>query len=218
MENYLEILRQCPLFAGVADGALGELLRCLAPRTATYERGEFIFRAGEGFRAVGVVLTGGALILREDYWGNRAILTRAGQGELFAEAFACAGTAPTVSAQASAHCEVMLFDCERLLTACPASCAHHAAIIRNLARALAEKNVALTQKMEHVTCRSTREKLLSYLSAHARAAGSGAFAIPFSRQELADYLSVDRSAMSAELGRMRDDGILRFARNRFELL
>jgi CRP-like cAMP-binding protein len=139
-------------------------------------------------------------------------------GGLFGEAFACAGAENLpVGVMAAEESEILLMNHERMLTSCPSACAFHTALIRNLTRILAEKNVILTQKLEHVTRRTTREKLLSYLSARAKLAKGNVFDIPFSRQELADYLSVERSAMSAELSRMRNEGLLRYKRNHFEL-
>jgi CRP-like cAMP-binding protein len=168
---------------------------------------------------VGVVLRGDVHIMQEDYWGNRTILARVDPGGLFAEAFSCSQTDELpVSVIAVEKSDVLLVDYKRIITTCSSGCAFHSKLIRNMMQILARNNILLTQKMEHITQRTTREKLFSYLSAQAKRAGSPRFVIPFDRQELADYLSVDRSALSSELGKMRAAGILSFEKNRFEFL
>ena len=167
---------------------------------------------------MGVVLAGSVHILQEDFWGNRSLLGRAGPGDLFAEAFACAGVLRLpVSVEACEPTDVLLLDAGRLSAVCPAACPHHTQMIRNLLRLMAEKNVGLARKVEHMAQRTTRDKLLSYLSAEARRNGGSAFSIPFNRQQLADYLAVDRSAMCSELSRLRDEGLLDFHRSAFVL-
>ena len=219
MEKYLPMLKKCPLFAGIATDELRTLLNCLSAQEKKYEKGSYIFMSGEIITLIGLVLCGSVHIIREDYWGNRAILARVEQGGLFSEAFSCAEAKKLpVSIFAAETTVVLLIDYRKIITACSSACLFHTGLIRNMLQILAEKNVILTQKMEFITQRTTREKLLSYLSAQARQAGSGAFAIPFNRQELAEYLSVDRSAMSKELSKMQEEGILTFRRNQFELL
>ena len=133
--------------------------------------------------------------------------------------FACLRDVPlSVTATAAAPAQVLFLDVERVLHVCPSACAFHSRVVRNLLHLLAGKNYRLTEKLEHISRRTTREKLLSYLAAQSRAAHSAAFAIPFNRQQLADYLAVDRSAMSKELARMRADGLIEYERNRFRLM
>jgi CRP-like cAMP-binding protein len=218
MVKYLSALKSCPLFSDITEKELDSMLSCLDAIEKTYEKNAFIFLAGQPAQAVGIVLTGSVTIQHEDFWGNRAILMRLGPGEMFAEAFSCAGSKNLpVSAEAAEKTTIMLMDCRRIITTCSSACVFHTLLIRNLLNVLAQKNILLTRKIEHLTKHSTREKLLSYLSAQAQLAGAGRFDIPFNRQELADYLSVDRSAMSSELGKMRDEGLLSFERNHFEL-
>jgi len=141
-----------------------------------------------------------------------------GEGDLFAEAYACAGNRPmNVSVYAASGGEALMLDCRRIVTTCPTSCAFHARLIQNLLSVVARKNIQLSGKMEHLSRRTTREKLLSYLSERSEQAGSLTFEIPFNRQELSDFLCVERSAMSAELSRMKRDGLLSYQKNRFTL-
>ena len=219
MEPYLEKINQCALFTGINVSDLATLMDCLKAVPRTYKKNEFIFSAGETAQSVGLVLSGNAHILQEDYWGNRTILANLESGELFGEAFSCAETdSLPVSVIAIDKTEVLLIDGRRLITTCAVSCGFHRVIIKNMMKTLAQKNILLTQKMEMVTHRTTRERLMAYLSSQALRTKKSCFTIPFNRQQLADYLSVERSAMSAELSKMQAAGLIRTHRSAFELL
>ena len=206
-----------PLFAGISEEGVDQVLACLSARPRHFDKQAMLLRAGDA-PVMGVVLAGSVHILQEDFWGNRSLLGRAGPGDLFAEAFACAGVLRLpVSVEACEPTDVLLLDAGRLSAVRPAACPHHVQMIRNLLRLMAEKNVGLARKVEHMARRTTRDKLLSYLSAEARRSGGSAFSIPFNRQQLADYLAVDRSAMCSELSRLRDEGLLDFHRSAFVL-
>ena len=158
------------------------------------------------------------LVIQEDIWGNRNLLSRAGPGQTFAAAYACApGSVLNVSIIAETPVTVLLLNIKRVLNMCPFTCAHHSRIIRNLLGELAEKNLRFGEKLTHMGQRTTRGKLLSYLSAEAQWLGRYEFDIPFSRQQLADYLAVERSGLSLELGKMRREGLLDFQKNHFVL-
>ena len=219
MEKFLDIIKGCPLFAGIADGDLWHLLDCLRAVRCSYSKDAYVFSAGDAVESVGVVLSGNVHVLQEDYWGARTILAQIPPGGLFGEAFSCAGVERLpVSALAADKSEVLLLDYRRIVTTCSTACAFHAALIQNMLKLLAQKNILLTQKMEIITRRTTRARLLAYLSAQAIQAGQSRFTIPFDRQQLADYLSVERSAMSAEISRMQAEGLIWSRRSEFELL
>ena len=178
-----------------------------------------MFSSGDSAHFVGVVLSGSVHVLQEDYWGNRTILAHIPPGGLFGEAFSCAETdSLPVSVAAAEKSEVLFIDYKQIITTCTSACMFHMALIKNMMKLLAQKNIMLTQKMEIITHRTTRERLLAYLSAQAIKAGKSHFTIPFNRQQLADYLSVERSAMSTELSKMQSDGLIRTDRSKFELL
>ena len=211
-------LKKTSLFRGTSEEELPILLDCLAPTTREYAKNELILRQGEDVSAVGLVLSGRAQVIEEDFWGNRSILADAWPGDLFAEAYAfLPGERLRVSVVAAEPTGVMLLDAKRMLEVCSSACRFHTRLVQNILAESARKNLALTRKVSHMSKRSTREKLLSYLSGQALGAGSDAFEIPFNRQQLADYLCVDRSAMSSELCKMRDEGLLVFDKNRFQL-
>jgi len=195
------------------------MLHCLNARKRSVEKDALLFREGDLADTAGVVLSGAVRVLREDYYGNRTVLGQLEPGELFGETFACAGvSALPVSVAAVQPSEVLLLDVRRVLTVCSHACTFHSRLIRNLVQAVAQKNLFLNQKLDITGRRTTREKLMAYLLRQAKEAGSPSFTIPFDRQALADYLGVERSAMSAELSAMQKEGILKTQRSRFELL
>lgn len=215
----MDVLRTVRLFEGISDEELPSMLDCLGARPAEYDRGNFIFHAGEPAVSVGIVCSGAVQVIREDVFGNRAIQGELSSGELFGEVFACAHIdVLPVSVTAVGETRVLFVDYRRIVTMCPSSCAFHSRLVENMLGILARKNLAQNRKIEILSARTTRAKLLTYLASQAEASGARIFCIPFDRQELADFLSVERSAMSAELGRMQDDGLIRFHRNQFELL
>ncbi len=219
MEKYLKILADGPLFAGIAPNELASLLGCLNAVQKRYVKNSHIFMAGDKVAAIGLMLSGRAHILQDDFWGNRSIIAQLTAGDLFAEAFCCAGVSKMpVSVMAAEDADILLIDYSKIITPCSAVCDFHKQLISNMLGIVARKNVMLTQKIEHATRRRTREKLLSYLSSRALTNGTDTFKIPFNRQELADYLAVERSAMCAELSKMRDEGLLDFKKNSFTLL
>ncbi|MDR2826127.1 MAG: Crp/Fnr family transcriptional regulator [Deltaproteobacteria bacterium] len=219
MKKYLPVLNKCKLFVGINSADLQALLGCLSAVQKNVEKNSFIFMEAEKVLSVGVVLSGSINIIREDFMGNRTILAHIGTGGLFGEAFSCAGVEKLpVSVISAEKSEILLLNCKKIITSCSSACSFHAVLIKNLVQILAQHNIMLTQKIEYLTRRNTREKLLAYLSAQAKQVNSHSFQIPFNRQELAEYLAVDRSAMSNELCKMRAEGIVNFRRNCFELL
>ena len=218
MEEFFPLLQTVELFSGISAAELSQLLSCLGVVVRRYARGQTVFASGESIRRFGVLLSGQVQVVQNDYYGNRSILGQFGPGDLVGESFACAESPSLpVDVIATADSEAMLIDCRRLASPCEKACGFHNRLVQNMMRVLSRKNIALTRKMQITSRRTTREKLLSYLAAEAVKNRSNQFDIPFNRQELADYLNVERSAMSAELSRLRNDGLLNFSRNRFEL-
>ena len=218
MKNYLEVLQKTPLFYKMKESEIETILKCLNAMKRAYKKDEIILLAGEPVSQVGLVLEGSVQILREDISGSRTIFANLLAGDLFAEAFACSNLKILPVTVLSVTGSVILFiDYRRIITACSSACVFHIRLIENMMAVLADKNIMLNQKIEHISKRTTREKLLSYLSEQAARHGANEFSIPFNRQQLADYLCVDRSAMSGTLCKLRDEGILSFHRNAFKL-
>ena len=219
MKKHLEALKRSPLFEGIQEDELLTMLSCLGARLGHFDKKYTILAEGSPARFIGVMLSGSAQLLQIDYYGNRSILSSIHASEVFAEAFACAGTESIpVSVVASEPCEVMLIDASHVMHTCKNHCVFHQRLIFNLMKDLATKTLLFHQKLEITSRKTTREKLLAYLSLETKRAGSRHFTIPFDRQELADYLCVDRSGLSAEIGKMRREGILESHKNEFELL
>ena len=219
MKNYLDILERSPLFAGISPQNIPAMTSCLGTRPVRFAKGKTIFAEGEPARQMGLLLSGGAQIIKEDFYGNRTIVARIEPAEMFGESFACAQlTAIPVSVVATEDSEVLLMDCQRLLTTCSNSCDFHNQLIFNLLKVVATKNLMFNQKIEITSKRTTREKLLAFLHAQAKRHGTSSFTIPYDRQELADYLEVDRSGLSAEISKLRREGVLESEKNRFTLL
>ena len=199
MEEYFDILSQCPLFPGISRQEMGLMLNCLGGKITGIAKGNPVFLEGNPARFVGVVLSGTIQIVRDDYYGNRSVLTVVSPGGLLGEAFACAGveTLP-VSAIALQNCAVLLLDCKRVLTGCSNACPFHSRLVRNLLQGIAQKNLMLTSKIRCMSQKITQEKLMEFLLEQAKQHDSAEFVIPYDRQALADYLGVERSAMSKE--------------------
>ncbi|MBQ7095613.1 MAG: Crp/Fnr family transcriptional regulator [Clostridia bacterium] len=218
MKKYTEILKKCPLFAEIQEEDLMKMLHCLGAKVSFFDKKYSIFTEGSPARHFGIILSGSAQIIRTDYEGNRSIIANILPSELFGEAFACAEIEEIpVDIIADQPCEVMLLDCSHILQTCSNHCGFHQQLIYNLMRDLATKTLLFHQKLEVVSKRTTREKLLTYLTIRAKQAGARRFEIPFDRQELADYLEVDRSGLSAEISKLRREGILECRKNSFFL-
>ena len=219
MRDFTEALQRCLLFQDVSPQDLHAMLGCLNGRTVAFDRGGVILAAEDPADQVGIVLEGEVRVVRDDCFGNRAIQAQLAPGELFGEAFACAGVERLpVTVEGAAPGQVLLIQLQRIMEPCCNACEFHQRMIMNLLRAMAARNLQLNRRLEVASQRSIRERLMTYLLQQARQARSSRFTIPFDRQGLADYLCVDRSALSAEIGRLRREGVLESERSSFTLL
>ena len=219
MKKYIPVLEKTQLFSGVEVDEIESMLSCLSAKIYHYKKGEYVLRQGEPLKDIIVLLEGNLHIQKDDYWGNRSILGQISAGEMFGEAYAAPKSGAVLNdVVAVEDSTVILFDVGQILTTCSSACRFHSMVVQNLFFAVSEKNRKLVQKLSHISKRTTREKLISYLSEEARKQNSTKFTIPFNRQELADFLSVDRSAMSNELCKMRDEGMIEFKKSNFKLL
>lgn len=214
-----KFLSRSVLFRGNTPEEVETMLGCLGAECRSFRRGETIYRAGEAVTAVGLVLSGSVSIENDDAWGNKSILDRVYPGQVFAETYACLPEEPLmISVVAAEHCEILFLEVARMLQTCPNGCTFHSRMIRNLLQIASQKNLLLSRRIFHTSAKTIRGRLLSYLSQQAIQQGSRSFTIPFNRQQLADYLSVDRSALSNELGKMQREGLIATERSHFTLL
>ena len=219
MQNNFETVKKCPLFYGIDDDSLARMLTCLGAKSKKFDKRDSILSEGVSVKDIGVLLSGEAQEIRLDYFGNRSIISEISSPEVFGEDFACAeaGELP-VSIVATEPCEVMFIDCAHVLHTCHNNCGFHQQLIYNLMKILAGKTLRFHERIEITSCRTTREKLLAYLDIESKKQGKRSFEIPFDRQELADYLEVERSGLSAEISKLRGEGIIKSEKNRFTLL
>ena len=219
MQNNFEIMRNCPLFQGIDDESLSRMLTCLGAKREKFEKRNDILSEGVRAKDIGIMISGEAQEVRLDYFGNRSIISETSSAEVFGEDFACAeaGELP-VSVVATEPCEVMFIDCAHILHTCHNNCGFHQQLIYNLMKILASKTLKFHERIEITSHRTTREKLLAYLDIESKKQGKRSFEIPFDRQELADYLEVERSGLSAEISKLRSEGIIKSEKNRFTLL
>lgn len=219
MKKYFEVLRKCPLFNQIEDESLVRALGCLGAKEKSYKKGDTVLAEGQEAKYFGIVLKGSVQLERVDYYGNRSILTSIEPSQLFGEAFACAGIKSLpIDVIAAEDTDILFIDVKRAASSCEGVCAFHAQLIINLLNIVAKKNLVLHQKIEITSKHSTREKLMTYLFLQEKNTGSRTFTIPYNRQELADYLGVERSGLSAEISKLRNEKVLECKRSTFTLL
>ncbi len=212
-------LKSTPLFHGMTPQEIKTLLGCLHPVEKTFQRGGVIYHAGDQIHTIGIVLSGSVSIENDDVWGNKSILDQVGPGQVFAETYACTPGVPLmISVVAVEVSEILFLDIGHVLHVCSSACNFHNQLIQNLLFIASQKNLHLSRRIFHTSSKSIRGRLLSYLSFQAAQQGALSFDIPFKRQQLADYLSVDRSALSNELSKMQRDGLIQVHRNHFTLI
>ncbi len=214
----VQALKKTALFRGVSAEEISAMSGCLNVRVRTFERGETILRSGDTVRDLGVVVSGSVHIVRDGYWGDENLMSVMGPGNVFAENYACMRDVPLdVNVFAADDTCVAFLNVQRVSQTCSSVCPFHQRLSENLINEIAHKNLNLSRKMSYVVQRSTRKKVMAYLSSVAMEQGSPKFEIPMNRQELADYLAVDRSALSTTLGKLKSEGVISFSRNHFEL-
>ena len=219
MKDLYQALQGCPLFDGIDRQDLTGMLGCLGAKQISVKKGQPLFREGDEAIYVGIVLSGSVQLIREDYYGNRSIVAHLGPKQLFGESYAFSGIATLpVSIMADEDTEALLLDSRRISVCCSNACSFHSQVIYNLLRLVAQNNLVLHQKIQITSKRTTREKLMAYLLSQAKHQGTNAFTIPYDRQELADYLEVDRTGLSAEISKLRREGILECEKSNFRLL
>ena len=217
MKKIFEIAKNSPLFQEIAFSDFEPILNCLAAKTVSYHKDDLILLVGDAVNSIGLIVAGGVKIIKEDRDGHITILTKLGVADIFGEVLACAGIFHSpVTVQAAAATEVLFIDYNKIIASCTNACHFHARLIKNMLRLLAEKSLMLEQKNNILAKRTIRDKLWCFFDYQRGAATE--FSIPFNREELAHYLCVDRSALSNELGKMRDQGLIKFNKNAFEIL
>ncbi|MBM6828819.1 Crp/Fnr family transcriptional regulator [Anaerotignum lactatifermentans] len=215
----MERIGTYPLFQNIKAEGLEEMLQCVHVRYRSFPKDSFLALAEEEIHYVGVICKGSVRMVREDDWGNQILLVHMGEGELFGETFVCSASfASKVSFVTAEETEILFLDYDRVMHTCSLTCRHHHRLIENMLRCIAEKNIQLMEKIEVISQRSLRDKLMTYLSLESQRQGRSVFSVPLSRVEMAEYLCADRSAVSRELASMQADGLISFEKNIFCIL
>lgn len=212
-----ELIYKHKLFEGISENEINSLLSCLGCKTEDYKKQNIVYSEGEIIDSLGIVLSGSLHLYAYDFYGNRQIITDIKKGEMFAESVAIAKSPLPFEITATEDSRILFINFSKLSAVCPKACSFHTVLINNTMRILAVKNISLTQKILHLTAKNVREKVLSYLNYVAKQKKSKYFDIPFSRQELADYLSVDRSNLSNELSKLKEAGLIEYEKNHFKI-
>ena len=219
MKINFEELKKNTLFKGIAEEDLKKIIECVSPKIKKIKRGEFVFYAGDDVGSIYIILSGSMHIIDEDFWGNSSIVETMQRGVLFGESYFLSSVQKyLVSVTAAEDSFVLEINPLKLFEICSNGCPHHLTLVKNTLNIVSEKVVLLTVKLEHIMRRTIREKVLSYLTKCSQIEKSNSFYIPYSRQQLADYLCVDRSALSHELSVIQKQGLIRYNKNYFELL
>jgi len=216
LEKIFEIVKNNPLFYNVTYDEFVRILNCLSTRTSSHGKNETIINEGDEVTFIGVIISGSVKIIKEDERGNVSMYTELPEYGMFGDILVSAGiTHSPVMIFANEDTDILKINSKKLLTMCPSACSSHIKLLGNLLREVAKKSFSLNRKIEVLSKRSTREKILCFFDLYRN--GNKKFTIPYNREEMADYLCVDRSAMSYELSKMRDDGMIRYRKNEFEI-
>ena len=218
MQNYYHQIKNSPVFYGMSEEELKSILECFHARVRTYEEGEMIIRQGEMISNIYLILEGNVNIEKDTYWGRRMIISKLSKNDNIALAFVASKNIETnIDAIAVTKSKLLILSFSKCTSMCQNACTKHKVLINNLFEILSKENIELIQKIENISQKSIRDKLLTYLSNEAKRNKSNVFEIPFNRQDMADYLNIDRSSMSFELSKLQKEGILKFEKNKFEL-
>lgn len=208
-----------PLFSGIRETDLPVMLDCLGYFQKQYEKGEIILLESDAVGNIGIVLAGAVHMVKENEAGGHALLVSLGPGELLGESFSCGRhLTARVSFFAGDRCTVLFLPFQRILHTCQNNCPFHQRLIENMVGLLADKNVQLMEKIDIISRKSLREKILAYLHSLSVQQGSRTVTVPLGRTELAAYLCADRTALARELSRMASEGLIVFDKNQFEIL
>ncbi|MBP2629966.1 MAG: transcriptional activator FtrB [Firmicutes bacterium] len=219
MKEYISTISSMPLFAGIKEEDFEVMLDCIGSYVKTYNKGEFISLSGEPMKCVGIVLDGMVHMIKEDLWGNKSILVFIRKTELFGETFACGSRIlSTVTFFAAANAKILFLPFDQVMHSCTKACIFHQRLIENMIRLIANKNAQLMAKLEVISKKTLREKIMTFLSLQAQLSNCKYFELPIGRLEMADYLCADRSALTRELCKMKQIGLIDFGKNTFRLL
>lgn len=213
-----KLLKDAELFSDLTGPEIMALQNCMDFDLKTYEKDEIILHNGDLISSLGLVIEGSVMAERYDFWGNKNLWQLIEKNDIFAESFAAIkGQELYFNIVAKSDCKIVFIETSKIIRTCSKACGFHTKFIANLLQILARKNINLSNKIIHTSEKSIRSRVMNYLSDQAFKNKSQTFTIPFNRQEMADYLFVDRSALSKELSKMKEDGLIDYWKNQFSL-
>lgn len=219
MEKYLEILKQVKLFEGIKGDELAAILKCLNAKTAEYSKRDIIFLSGDPVKSIGIVISGNVEIIKEDITGRQTLIAFLSEEDTFGEVMACANVQKNpYTVMAATEAKIIFIDYKKVVHSCTNACEFHSLLVQNMLKLIAQKSLDLSYKINYLLLKGMRQKIASYLTEQYLQQNNTIFNIALSRGQLADFLNVDRSAMSRELCRMRDEGIIEFWKNGFKII
>lgn len=214
----IKSIKDSELFSGISEDNIADMLLCMGAVRTEYDKGNYIIRAGEEVTRIGIVESGVIQIIKEDADGECSLISRLLSGGYFAEALCCGNVkASPVSAVTETRAVVVMLDFYKILNVCSNTCVFHSKLIENMLRVVALKNLHLQERMEYLSKKTIRKRVMKYLK-NASGGKEGAFEIPFNREELSEYLCIDRSALSRELMRLKEEKVIDYWKNQFKLL
>lgn len=217
MKEYIEKIKRAPLFRDINEENILKFLHCSKGRIKNFEKGEIIILAGNISENFGLLVEGVAHVVREDYWGNKTIVGELHENEIFGEVFALQKIPLENTAIAKTNCKILFINTTLIINPCKDGNSFHDTIVRNLILILAKKTMMMNRKLEHITKRSMKDKILSYLSGISEKENKKTFSIPYNRTELSEFLCVDRAALSKELSKLQKEGYITYKKNIFTL-
>jgi len=218
MQSLIEEVNS-PLFDGIQPKDMEAMLGCIGYHIGTFQKGDIVAFEEENIRHIGILLSGSVDMIKEDLWGNKTMLVRMRKDELFGETFACGeDNLSVVTFVVSEDARILFMPFDRVMHSCTMACVFHHRLIENMVHIIANKNRDLMRKVEVISKKTLREKILAYLSIQAQLQDSRYFEIPLGRVELAEYLCADRSALTRELAKMKAEGLIDYDKNCFRIL
>lgn len=216
--EFVDKMKNSKIFDGISENDLKALNYCFKTKILKFDKSSTLVNEGEPLENIFLVLSGHIRSILTDYYGNTSIIADHFSGDAVGieEAFGSVEVA-NYTLIAIEDTEILQMNKYRVVKPCENQCPRHQTLQNNLVKIISKRNLDLLEKFNHITKHSTREKVLAYLMSVSKKNGSSYFDIPFNRQELADYLSVERSALSFELSKMKKDGIIDFTKNHFRL-
>jgi CRP/FNR family transcriptional regulator, dissimilatory nitrate respiration regulator len=219
MEKYLNTLKNCKLFSNISEYDILKSLECLNSYVKEYKKDDIIYNISDKVNKIGIILEGSVIVSKEDSMGNRVILTKLFKSSLFGETFVCSDNQYSpVTVISSDDSKILFIDFNSIIYTCKNNCSFHSELIKNMLKVIANKNLLLNEKIEILSSKTTKDKLMTYLNLQKTKYNSNKFSISYNREQLADFLNLNRSNMSRELSKMKKENIIKYNKNIFEIL